>query len=92
MTSPIPNRRYATGQRRLGAGPDATEFFDEHVEADAVHEAVAAHDLAAGLARQQPDLAKDIIFGAAALLFLEARFAGALLAAWQRDESSLLAV
>jgi hypothetical protein len=92
MTSPGPNRRYATGLRRLGA-EDATEFFDEHVEADAVHEAVAAHDLAAGLARQEPALADDILFGAAALLRLEAGFAEALLDAWAdggtalRDES-----
>ena len=88
MTSPGPNRRYAAGLRRLGAD-EATEFFDEHVEADAVHEAVAAHDLAAGLAGQQPDLAGDILFGAAALLHLEARFAAALLDAWSSGASSL---
>jgi Iron-containing redox enzyme len=88
MTSPGPNRRYAAGLRRLGAD-GATEFFDEHVEADAVHEAVAAHDLAAGLARQQPDLAGDILFGAAALLHLEARFAAALLRPWSSGATSL---
>ena len=39
MTSSMPNRRYARGLRRLGFDdPAATEFFDEHVEADAVHE------------------------------------------------------
>ena len=32
----------------------ATDFFDEHVEADAVHENIAAVDLAGGLARQEP--------------------------------------
>ena len=88
MTSPGPNRRYAAGLRRLGAD-DATEFFDEHVEADAVHEAVAAHDLAAGLALQQPDLCDDILFGAAALLHLEARFAAALLEAWSAGQTAL---
>jgi hypothetical protein len=52
MTSSIPNRRYATGLRRLGLDDAAaTEFFDEHVEADAVHEAVAAVDLGRRLAR-----------------------------------------
>ena len=57
MTSSIPNRRYANGLRRLGFGGDATAFYDEHVVADAVHENVAAVDLAGGLARQDPTLA-----------------------------------
>jgi carboxylate-amine ligase len=48
MTSSVPNRRYATGLRRLGLGEDATTFFDVHVLADAVHESVAAVDLAGG--------------------------------------------
>jgi hypothetical protein len=42
MTSSIPNRRYAEGLRRLGFEGEATLFFDEHVTADAVHEAIAA--------------------------------------------------
>lgn len=90
MTSPDPNRRYANGLRRLRFGSDATEFFDEHVEADAVHEAVAAHDLAEGLAVSEPPLVSDILFGAKALLALEAEFARALLAAWSAGESSLV--
>jgi hypothetical protein len=89
MTSPVPNRRYAAGLRRLGLGRQATEFFDEHVEADAVHEAIAAHDLAEGLATAEPELADDIVFGARALLLLEARFAEALLGAWSSGASSL---
>ena len=91
MTSSEPNGRYARGLRRLGAGDDATEFFDEHVEADALHEAVAAHDLAGGLARCEPEIAPDILFGARALMLLEARFAAALLQAWGADRSSLRA-
>ena len=90
ITSPQPNRRYAAGLRRLGQGPDATEFFDEHVEADSVHENIAAYDLAGGLAKQEPELAGDILFGVRALLCLESRWAGALLSAWEAGESSLL--
>ena len=89
MTSSEPNGRYARGLRRLGAGEDATEFFDEHVEADALHEAVAAHDLAGGLARSEPEIASDIVFGARALMLLEARFATALVEAWDAGRSSL---
>jgi len=91
MTSSEPNGRYARGLRRVGAGDDATEFFDEHVEADALHEAVAAHDLAGGLARCEPEIAPDILFGARALMLLEARFAAALLEAWGAGRSSLRA-
>ena len=91
MTSSIPNRRYGEGLRRLGQGRDATEFFDEHVEADAVHEAVAAVDLAGGLVRQDPALAGDVLWGARCLARVEADWAAAVLAAWERDESSLRA-
>ena len=65
MTSSIPNRRYAAGLRRLGYEGRATEFFDEHVLADAVHENIAAVDLAGGLARQEPALAAQILWGRA---------------------------
>jgi hypothetical protein len=88
MTSAIPNRRYGNALRRLGFG-EATDFYDEHVEADAVHENIAAYDLAGGLARAEPELADDILFGARALLYLEDRFARDLLDSWQRGESSL---
>ena len=89
MTSSIPNRRYGNGLRRLGFDAEATDFYDEQVEADAVHENIAAYDLAGGLARQEPELAADIVFGARALLLLEARFAQLLLDCWARGETSL---
>jgi hypothetical protein len=89
MTSAQPSRRYANALRRLGLGPEATDFYDEHVEADAVHENIAAYDLAGGLARQEPELAADIVFGARVLLHLEERFARRLLDCWGRGEPSL---
>jgi hypothetical protein len=91
MTSSIPNRRYASGLRRLGHGEQATDFFDEHVEADAVHENIAAVDLAGGLVRQDPRLGPDILWGARALATLDARWALAVLSAWERGRSSLRA-
>ena len=89
MESSLPNRRYAHGLRRLGFGDRATEFFDEHVTADAVHEAIAAVDLAGGLARQQPQLTGDILWGAAALAELAGRWATRMLGAWEEGRSSL---
>jgi Iron-containing redox enzyme len=88
MTSSEPMRRYAAALRRLGAG-DAAGFFDEHVEADSVHEQLAAHDLAGGLVRQEPALARDVLFGARAVLAAEARFAEHVLGRWRAGESSL---
>src|SRR5436305_757875 len=90
MTSSIPNRRYGEGLRRLGLGADATLFFDEHVTADAVHEAIAAVDLAGGLASQEPALGPDILWGARALGHLDARWGSHVLRCWDEDRTSLL--
>jgi hypothetical protein len=89
MTSSVPNGRYAAALRRLGFGPRATAFFDEHVEADAVHEAIAAVDLAGGLVRQDPRLAPDVLWGARALSLVDRRWADHLLGAWAAGRSSL---
>lgn len=90
MTSSVPNGRYAAGARRLGfTTPEATGFFDEHVTADAVHESIAAVDLAGGLARQQPELRADILWGAAALMALDAAWERDVLAAFDEGGSSL---
>ena len=89
MTSSIPNRRYGDALRRLGYGKAATEFFDEHVEADAVHENIAAVDMAGGLMRREPDVAADVLFGARALAALDRLWADHVLASWEAGESSL---
>jgi hypothetical protein len=89
MTSSVPNRRYGNALRRLGYGKDVTDFYDEHVEADAVHEMIAAWDLAGGLAREEPAVAADILFGARALIALEARWGTHLIGSWEAGESSL---
>ncbi|MBV9681724.1 MAG: iron-containing redox enzyme family protein [Solirubrobacterales bacterium] len=90
MTSSIPNRRYGDGLRRLGFDGEATLFFDEHVTADAVHEAIAAVDLAGGLARQDERLGADIVWGARALSHLDARWASHVLRCWGEGRTSLL--
>jgi hypothetical protein len=89
ITSAGPNRLYARALRRLGV-ETATEFFDEHVEADSIHENIAAYDMAQGLALSDPALGGDILFGARALLALDGIWAGQVLEAWGRGESSLM--
>ena len=89
MTSSVPNRKYATGLRRHGYGEDACLFFDVHVVADAVHESVAAVDLAGGLAAQDRKLGADILWGAKALLAIDGRWARHMLGAWESGASSL---
>lgn len=89
MTSTTPNRRYGNALRRLEPAAD-TRFFDEHVEADAVHEQIAAHDLAGNLAREGAGMADEIMLGAAALLHLDGLVAEHLLDSWQKGSSSLM--
>jgi hypothetical protein len=90
MTSVEPMGRYSQALRRLGFGPAARHFFEVHVVADAHHERVAAHDLAGGLAKQDPRLSADIVFGARCAMAVEGAFSEFVLGAWQRGKSSLL--
>ena len=89
MTSSIPNRMYGDGIRRLGFDGDATLFFDEHVTADAVHDNIAAVDLAGGLVRQDPSLAASVLWGARTLSELGARWGAHLLSCWRAGHTSL---
>ena len=89
MSSSTPNARYARAHRRLGGGEEAARFFDEHVVADAVHEQIALHDLAAGLARVEPDLAGDVVFGARCALYVDTLLAEHVIGAWESGRSSL---
>lgn len=91
MTSSIPNRLYAEGLRRLGFGDDVCEYFDEHVEADAVHEQIAGRDMAGTLAEDHPEMLADILFGAAACLEVDDRVGRHMLDSWSRGASSLRA-
>jgi hypothetical protein len=82
MTSTVPNRRYGNGLRRLGFGPETTQFYDVHVEADAVHEQIAAVDMCGSFVAAEPDQRNAVLFGAACGLALDARSAEALLSSW----------
>lgn len=89
MTSSVPNRRYGNGLRRLNFDARVTHFYDEHVEADAVHEQIAAHDMCGGFCADEPDRVDDVLFGAAGALALDRRFAEHVLGCWKSGRSSL---
>ncbi|MFF9311512.1 iron-containing redox enzyme family protein [Streptomyces sp. NPDC014748] len=89
ITSSPGSRRLAEAMRRTGAGRAAEFFYDEHVEADAVHEQVVRHEVIAGLLEEEPHLAADVAFGIDATGFLEDRLGGRLLADWRAGRSSL---
>jgi len=89
MTSSLPCRSIAEGLRRLGFSDEVAAYYDEHVEADAVHEQIAGRDLAGSLAEDDPQLLPDILFGAAACLTVDGWGSDGILEAWERGESSL---
>ena len=89
MTSSEPSRRYSAGLRRLGFDERTTVFYDEHVEADAVHEQIASVDMCGSLVAEEPELASDVLFGAACSLAMDALAACHLLGAWETGRSAL---
>ncbi|WP_369133110.1 iron-containing redox enzyme family protein [Modestobacter sp. I12A-02662] len=89
MTSSEPSRRYSSGLRRLGFGDRTTVFYDEHVEADAVHEQIASVDMCGSLVAETPALAADVLFGARCSLVLDGLAATHLLGAWEQGRSGL---
>ena len=92
ITSVEPMARYAAACRRLLREPArsaAARFYDVHVAADGLHGAIALDRMVAGFVADHPDEVDDLLFGAAAVLHVERRFAEHLLAAWERGGTSL---
>jgi hypothetical protein len=89
MTSSRPNQLYGNGFRRHNFDAATTAYFDEHVEADAVHEQIAGRDLAGGLVEAEPDLLSDVLFGATAAAAVDTRLTVRILEAWQNGRTSL---
>jgi hypothetical protein len=90
MTSIEPMSRYSRNLERLGVGPAGRRFYDVHVAADVRHGAIALERLVTGFVANEPHLAPDLLFGAAALMLVEQRFTDHLLRSWSKDRSSLL--
>lgn len=89
MTSIGPMGRYSEALRRLGVGDDGRRFYDVHVQADRIHQHLASDGMVGGLLREEPELAPDVLFGAAALGRVEARFTRHVLDRWECGRSSL---
>lgn len=81
-TSSVPSRKIAAGVERVGLPDAVAAYFHEHVEADAVHEQVAVHDICGTLVTADPDLREDVLFGAACCLHLAALSGAELLDRW----------
>ena len=81
-TSSVPSRQMAQGLQRLGFPDSLVAYYDEHVEADAVHEQVAARDLCGAVVAEDPALRDDVLFGAWTCLDLESRSAARMLESW----------
>ncbi|MFE6662567.1 iron-containing redox enzyme family protein [Streptomyces sp. NPDC057697] len=82
ITSSPASRQLARAMARTGAGPAAEHFYDEHVEADAVHEQVVRNEVIGGLLDEEPGLEADIAFGIAATSYLEDRLGRRFLTDW----------
>lgn len=85
-TSSGPSRKMAQGLRRLEFPESIIDYYEEHVEADAVHEQLAIRLICEPLAQGDPDMRSNIVFGAFTCMDLEDRFARHLLEKWENDD------
>lgn len=90
ITSSPGSSRLVLALQRMQAPAPCLRFYEEHVEADAVHELVLRADVIEDLLAREPSLGPDIVFGMRALDFVEDRLAGRLMSAWSSGHSSLL--
>nr|WP_296765372.1 iron-containing redox enzyme family protein [Rhodococcus sp. (in: high G+C Gram-positive bacteria)] len=90
ITSSPGSKRFVDGLRRLGAPTQCVAFYQEHVEADAVHEQILRLDVVANLIREEPHLEADVVFGMRALDFVEEALGKVVLDAWSAGRSSLI--
>lgn len=81
-TSSGPCRRMSRGLERLGLAPEMRAYYDEHVEADAVHEQLAVRLICQALIEAEPETEADVWFGAFSCLDLEDRVAHHYLDRW----------
>lgn len=83
VTSSVPSRMLSQGLQRLELDGPMSAYYDEHVEADAVHEQLATRSICGALLDDEPHLREDVLFGAFTCLDLEAQYATVVLDRWQ---------
>jgi hypothetical protein len=88
-TSSIPCRRVAQGVRRIGLPEAAADYFDEHVEADAVHEQLAMREICGAMAEADAGLTGDILFGSWVCCYLDYLDGLELVGRWSAGQSAL---
>ena len=81
-TSSLPSRRLAQGMRRLEMPESLAGYYDEHVEADAVHEQLAVRAICVPMVEAEPHLQDDVFLGVFTCLDQEDRVARHLLDTW----------
>lgn len=89
ITSPPGSKRMVQALQRMQAPAACAAFYQEHVEADAVHEHVVRIDVVGDLLAREPQLDNDVVFGIRAHAAVEDRLAEVLMQAWQQGRSSL---
>ncbi|GHE30748.1 iron-containing redox enzyme family protein [Streptomyces hydrogenans] len=89
ICSPPAASWHAAALRRCGAGEAAARYYDERVEADAVHEQLVRREVVGGLLAEEPGLAAEVAFGAEATVFLEDALAASVTRAWRSGAGAL---
>jgi hypothetical protein len=86
-TSSLPCDKILRGARRLELPEAVQDYYDEHVEADAVHEQLAIRNICGSLVAEEPELADDVLFGAMACLTVDGLAGEVILQRWQDRRS-----
>jgi Iron-containing redox enzyme len=86
-SSSVPSRRIAAAIERVGLDTAVSAYFDEHVEADAVHEQIAARDMCGAWVAEHPHLRDDVLMGAAAAVHLDALSAQDMMSRWSTSHA-----
>lgn len=89
ITSSPGSRRLVDALVRLNAPDACRAFYEEHVEADAVHEQVVRADVVGDLVNREPTLERDVVFGMRAFDTVEDRLGRRLMQCWRAGRSSL---
>lgn len=88
-TSSLGSKAVSARLKRLGLGDDTRRFYDIHVLADAVHEEVAATDLAGRMAASDPGAAAGVLEGVESYFAMEQLVGGWILESWKAGKTSL---